>query len=202
MSPVRGTPVDLGGYTPYLGGMKQPRTRYGGTIYQRASDGLWCAAIALPSIDGKRRKRVVTSKDRAVVEAKLLEMNPDVRAAGHTPRPVLLRAARAIATHKASEWHAKVRASPDECRYCETQLNIFNMVKDHMTALECGGSDGIDNVQPICWECNVEKGKAPHDQFTYRGEKPRAFRVMPVKRDDWERGQERRRQGLGIWASS
>lgn len=178
--------------------MKNPKMRNGGTIYQRASDGLWCAAVALPSIDGKRRKRVVTSKDRAVVEAKLLEMNPDVREVGHTPRPVLLRAARAIATHTSSEWQAKVRASPNECRYCETPLNIFNMVKDHMISIDCGGSDGIENVQPICWECNNEKRKTPHDQFKYAGERPRPFRVMPAKRKEYERGYAARRARLEI----
>lgn len=172
------------------------RKLYGGTIYRRSSDGLWCAAITLPSIDGKRQKRVVTSKDRAVVEAKLREMNPGVRGAGHKSRPELMREARAIATHTPSEWHAKVRASPKECRYCDTPLNTFNRVKDHMISIECGGSDGIDNVQPICWECNSAKHKTPHDEFIYTGERPRPFNVMPVKRKEYERGQAVRAQRL------
>lgn len=172
--------------------MTQPKKLNGGTIYQQAADGLWCAAIALPSLNGTRRKKVVRSKDRAVVEAKLLEMNPAVRGVGHRSRPELMREARAIATHKPSEWHAKVRASTKECRYCDTPLNAFNMVKDHMVSIDCGGSDGIDNVQPICWECNNEKRKTPHDEFEYRGEKPRAFRVMPAKRKEYERGQQAR----------
>lgn len=177
--------------------MGKPRALNGGTIYQRKSDGLWCAAVALPSIDGKRRKRVVTSKDRSVVESKLLEMNPDVRGAGHTPRPVLLRAARAIATHTDIEWYAKLRASPSDCRYCSAGLNDFNMVKDHMISLECGGSDGIDNVQPICWECNIEKRTTPHDEFEYRGERPRPFRVMPMKVREYERVQKARKNWKG-----
>jgi hypothetical protein len=165
----------------------------GGSIYQRSKDNLWCATIELGVIDGKRRKKVVASKDRAVVEAKLLEMNPNIRPVGHRSRAENMRAARAIATHKGSEWHAKVRASPNECRYCDTALNGFNMVKDHMIAVEVGGSDGIDTVQPICWECNFFKAKTPHDQFTYDGPKPRPFTVMPVKRKEWERGLEKRR---------
>jgi 5-methylcytosine-specific restriction endonuclease McrA len=182
--------------------MTQPKRLNGGTIYRQSSDGLWCAAIALPSINGTRRKKVVRSKDRAVVEAKLLEMNPEVRGVGHRSRPEALRAARAIATHTPSEWHAKVRASPKTCRYCETALNGFNMVKDHMISIECGGSDGIDNVQPICWECNNEKRKTPHDAFEYHGQRPRPFTVMPAKRKEYERGQEVRAQRNGILGGS
>jgi 5-methylcytosine-specific restriction endonuclease McrA len=108
-----------------------------------------------------------------------------------------MREARAIATHKQSEWHRKVRASPKICRYCDTPLNGFNMVKDHMIAVEVGGSDGIDNVQPICWECNMTKGKIPHDQFVYQGPKPRPFRVLPIRQEEWDRGQAVRRAKLG-----
>jgi hypothetical protein len=169
--------------------MTKTRKLNGGTIYQRASDGLWCAAVEMEPVDGKRRKRVVASKDRAVVEARLLEMNPAVRASGLRSRAMAMREARAIATHKPSEWHAKVRASPNFCRYCDTALNGFNQVKDHMIAVEVGGSDGIDNVQPICWECNMDKGKTPHDVFVYRGQKPRPFSVLPIRRKDYERGQ-------------
>lgn len=176
-----------------VGVMTKPKLN-GGSIYQRTSDGLWCAAIALPPVDGKRRKRVIASKDRAVVEAKLRDMNPSVREVGREPRPVALRAARAIATHTQSQWHAKVRASSKQCRYCDTALNVFNTVKDHMISIHRGGSDSIDNVQPICWECNLAKYKTPHDEYVYRGEKPRPFSVMPVKRAEYERGQAVRRK--------
>ena len=136
------------------------RSHRHGSIYQRNSDGLWVCAVSLP---GGRRK-TVASKDRAVVEAKLQELLPD-------PTPPKTRAqvmaeARRLGTHTEAEFKAKTR-DVKTCRYCGDDLNYWNAVKDHMQSVYCGGSDSIDNVQKICWECNAEKFKTPHDQFTY-----------------------------------
>jgi len=38
------------------------RTKGEGAVYQRASDGMYCASIELPSPDGRRRRKVVVSK--------------------------------------------------------------------------------------------------------------------------------------------
>lgn len=160
-----------------------------GSIYQR-QDGLWCAALNTGTVNGKRTRKVASNKDRAVVEAKLAEWTANA-APVKTPAEYM-RDARAIATHTAGEWWAKVRSLPKTCRYCDTGLNVFNMVKDHMIAVEAGGSDGIDNVQPICWECNMEKRTIPHDQFTYQGIKPRPFSVLPNRRAEYNRGLEKR----------
>lgn len=146
--------------------------------------------------NGKRRRKVVASKDRAVVVVKLAE------AVGDGPGPTksraeLMRAAQIIATHTPDEWHKKVRESTKICRYCDAALNHFNMVKDHMIAVEAGGSDGIDNVQPICWECNIEKYVTPHDQYIYKGTKPRPFRVFPIRRPEYDRVMEKRASMTG-----
>lgn len=172
------------------------RGKGAGSLYQR-KDGLWCAAIELEPVDGKRRKKVVASKDRNVVEAKLQEWSAGYQPPKFKTRPEYLREARKIATHTPREWSAKVRASSKHCRYCETELHYFNMVKDHMIALEVGGSDGIDNVQPICWECNVEKATTPPDEFVYKGTKPRPFSVLPIRRKEYERVMEKRRARQG-----
>lgn len=161
-----------------------------GTIYQR-KDGLWCAAINAGTVNGKRKRKVTASKDRAIVEARLAEWTANAESI--RTRAEYMRDARAIATHKPSEWWAKVRSLPKICRYCDTALNQFNMVKDHMIAVEAGGSDGLDNVQPICWECNMEKHITPHDQFVYRGIKPRPFSVLPIRRAEYDRMIEKRK---------
>lgn len=167
------------------------RGKGSGSIYQR-KDGLWCASIEAGSVDGKRRKKVVTSKDRAVVERKLQELTEGYQPREFKSRPEYMRAAREIATHTPQQWYAKLRSLPKTCRYCDTALNHFNMVKDHMIAIEAGGSDGIDNVQPLCWECNVEKARTPHDQYVFKGTKPRPFRVLPVRCNEYQRVMEKR----------
>lgn len=51
-----------------------------GTIFKRASDGLWVGGIELPTTDGIRRQKRVTAKDRATVIKKLRELRRDIDA--------------------------------------------------------------------------------------------------------------------------
>jgi 5-methylcytosine-specific restriction endonuclease McrA len=153
-----------------------------GSIYQR-KDGLWCAAIEYGRTNGKRNRKVIASKNRETVEAKLAELTanrPPVKT-----RAEYMADARKIATHTPTEWYAKVRALPKVCPYCKTALLVFNMVKDHIIAIEAGGSDGIDNVQPICWECNNEK--SAKSDYVYTGKEPRPFSVLPIRRAEYDR---------------
>lgn len=56
-----------------------------GTIYQRKSDGMWCASIDLPSYDGKRRRKVVTAKTEAAVKVKLKDTKRELAKHGDLP---------------------------------------------------------------------------------------------------------------------
>ena len=49
---------------------KRRRPKGEGGVYQRA-DGLWCASVELPSPDGKRRRKVITRKDKGAVITEL-----------------------------------------------------------------------------------------------------------------------------------
>jgi integrase len=53
------------------------RTAGDGGLFKR-KDGLWVGAVELPKIDGKRRTKTVSSKDRNVAMAKLKKMRRDV----------------------------------------------------------------------------------------------------------------------------
>lgn len=171
----------------YSGDMEKLR---GGSLYQRSSDGMWVGSVDLgKDAEGKRIRKVVTSMDQATARAKL-----EVIAIPRPPfksRSQLLAEARTRGTHTAKEWTAKLR-STRICRYCDADLNMFNVVKDHMIALESGGSDSLDNIQPICWECNKDKRTTPHDEFVYAGPKPRPFSVLPIRRAELARAQEAR----------
>lgn len=59
--------------------MKGPRRPRGdGTIFQRASDGMWIGKIDVLSFDGKRRQKVVSSKDRETAERKLAALKAEI----------------------------------------------------------------------------------------------------------------------------
>lgn len=55
-----------------------------GSIYRRASDGLWVGTLELPPRDGKRRRRVVTAKTKTGLMGKMKGAREEV-AAGRLP---------------------------------------------------------------------------------------------------------------------
>lgn len=65
-----------------------------------------------------------------------------------------LSAARAKGTHTVEQWKALQAEFP----YCVRCLCERPTVKDHIIPLYQGGSDHIDNLQPLCGYCNCEKG--------------------------------------------
>jgi uncharacterized protein YdaU (DUF1376 family) len=70
-----------------------------------------------------------------------------------------LAAARAIAKHTAAEWNALNDACGNACVRC----GAAGVVKDHITPIYQGGSDGIENLQPLCTRCNSSKGPENKD---------------------------------------
>lgn len=55
------------------------RTQGDGSFYQRA-DGMWVGSVELPSLDGKRRRKVVIAKDRNQAITKLKKARADIDA--------------------------------------------------------------------------------------------------------------------------
>ena len=67
-----------------------------------------------------------------------------------------LSEARAKGTHTADQWVALKAICGPACLRCgATDKEI---VKDHIVPIYKGGSDAIDNLQPICRSCNSAKG--------------------------------------------
>ena len=85
-------------------------------------------------------------------DPKLVERNKRLRAER------MLRA-RAIASHSAEEWaDLKARFAIDGkflCVVCGDRR--WHVDKDHIVPVYLGGSDGIDNLQPVCARCNAAK---------------------------------------------
>ena len=68
-----------------------------------------------------------------------------------------IMAARAKGTHTKEEWAALVREFNGRCVICDVLVDGAPQ-KDHIVPIYQGGSDGIDNLQPVCPRCNQSKG--------------------------------------------
>jgi 5-methylcytosine-specific restriction endonuclease McrA len=66
-----------------------------------------------------------------------------------------LRAARLKGTHTANQWALLKTACGDRCVRCGAAGLVE---RDHIKPLYQGGSDGIENIQPLCPRCNASKG--------------------------------------------
>jgi integrase len=57
-----------------------------GSVYKRASDGMWCTSIELPvGLDGKRRRKVVARKDKPAVVAEMRKTQAELAKHGDLP---------------------------------------------------------------------------------------------------------------------
>lgn len=65
-----------------------------------------------------------------------------------------LSEARKKGKHTKEEWE-EMRLFFGECVKCG---NNDDLVKDHIIPIYQGGSDGLDNIQPLCRKCNASKG--------------------------------------------
>lgn len=164
--------------------------KYGsGSIYRRGRDGMWCWSIELGRVEGVRKRKVIARRELSDLRAELdrLGIDPDAQDAPPPGRSDHMESARALGRHTDAEWYALIRRSPKQCRYCDVPLHLFNTVKDHKTPVSRGGSDSIDNLEPICWECNASKGSKTAEEYSYSGERPRTFRPSPKYRATYDR---------------
>ncbi len=79
---------------------------------------------------------------------------------GRHLRSERLAAARKIASHSARDWEVLKEICGNICVRCGTDGAL---VKDHIKPIYQGGSDGIDNIQPLCKTCNSSKGPEATD---------------------------------------
>ncbi len=68
--------------------------------------------------------------------------------------------ARKKGTHTKREWNILCEIFGDKCLRCGANCRP---VKDHILPVYNGGSDSIENLQPLCAMCNAQKGKERKD---------------------------------------
>ena len=72
-------------------------------------------------------------------------------------RSLRLRAARIRGTHTEAEWLRLVEACGNVCVRCGGKTIDGTFTKDHILPAARGGCDCIQNIQPMCRNCNSAK---------------------------------------------
>jgi uncharacterized protein YdaU (DUF1376 family) len=100
---------------------------------------------------------------------------------GSTTRSERLASARKIACHSSEEWSA-MQELFGGCVKCGAKLSDLHgdaCTKDHIVPIYKGGSDGIENIQPLCRQCNASKSG---DETDYRETRIKDWRGLMAKR--------------------
>lgn len=154
--------------------------------WQEASDGrLYHPVVAEKALEGwieKLRQRKASATGNAkrydhlcdtsefelqidLAMRMLASLNPNSKTL--RKRPLRDAAAKAIGRHTDQEWQVMIGLFP-VCLRCGSP----DIEKDHVTPVSRGGSDLIDNLQPLCPRCNCSKGINAED---YR---PQGWRTL------------------------
>ena len=96
------------------------------------------------------------------------ERHIDSRRAARALRADRLTAARRLGTHTQADWAALVARFGGRCVRCGGAS--LPVEKDHIKPLYQGGSDAINNLQPLCARCNCSKGPETTNWVVYREE--------------------------------
>lgn len=61
------------------------------------------------------------------------------------------------ATHSFGDWQLLKRQYGFRCPSCNVKEPEITLTEDHIVPLSRGGTDAIENIQPLCLKCNLRK---------------------------------------------
>ncbi len=69
--------------------------------------------------------------------------------------------------HIDADWDALKQKYNHMCLCCKKQEPFITLTEDHIVPLTAGGSNSIDNIQPLCQSCNTRKYTKVIEYTTY-----------------------------------
>lgn len=102
------------------------------------------------SYKGVRKK----GQSKQVYHAKYCKKNP--KRIAHLKARRYARERGAAGSHTLEQWNDLKIEFDNKCAFCRKEVKL---TKDHIIPLSEGGTDYIDNIQPLCKSCNSKKWK-------------------------------------------
>jgi 5-methylcytosine-specific restriction endonuclease McrA len=95
------------------------------------------------------------AEERRKYSSEYYKRFPEKSVAANNRRRALKYASKS--THTEEEWLELKAFYNFKCLRCGAQEPDIKLTRDHVVPLTQGGSDSIDNVQPLCAHCNSKK---------------------------------------------
>lgn len=77
-------------------------------------------------------------------------------------KPCVLARKNAVGSHTEEQWQALLKICGHQCLCCKSKPRRIDrasiLTKDHVIPIIRGGSNSIENLQPLCMTCNARKG--------------------------------------------
>ena len=67
--------------------------------------------------------------------------------------------------HSDSEWNSLIRIYDNHCVRCGSKCAKSELTKDHIVPVTKGGTNNIDNIQPLCLSCNILKNNRNSNDY-------------------------------------
>ena len=141
----------------------------------RTIDGRMANPMADETIETMRERRQYAVKSGEIGADKRWRKNKEQQ----DLRERRLWEAREKGTHTDQQWDRLLGFCRGRCLKCQSESEI---VKDHIVPISHGGSDSINNIQPLCATCNAKKGARDTKDLRPEGWK----NVVFSKNESWQ----------------